>query len=141
MSAHRWSRSAMVAVGIAIFVIGAAVGVLANRFLAPQRSIRLSAGSMTGVLDRLQLTPQQRAQAESILARSSPRSEAIMLDVSERLRGVADSVDAELRLILDPSQRARLDSLRRNKPQIMLRRKMISPGGVTVDTLLPPPRP
>jgi hypothetical protein len=55
----------------------------------------------------------------------------MMLDVADRLRGLSDSVDAELRAILTPQQRARLDSLRGER-KLMLKRKTIGAGGATV---------
>jgi hypothetical protein len=72
------------------------------------------------------------------MERSAPRSERAMRDVAERLQNVSDSVDAELRAILTPSQRARLDSLRR-QPMFMLKRKTRG-NATTVDTLFPTPR-
>ena len=61
-----------------------------------------------------------------------------MRELAERLQNVSDSLDAELRAILTPPQRARLDSLRR-RPLFMLKRK--TPGSATtVDTLFPAPR-
>jgi len=48
---------------------------------------------------------------------------------------VADSVDAELRTILTPEQRLRLDSLKR-EPRFILKRKVVTPIGTKVDTLL-----
>jgi hypothetical protein len=58
-----------------------------------------------------------------------------MREVAERLQIVSDSVDAELRAVLTPEQRARLDSQRR-APMFMIKRKM--PGSATtVDTVFP----
>jgi Spy/CpxP family protein refolding chaperone len=116
------------------FVAGAAAGVTADRWMTPRATIRTRIADMSGVLDKLSLTPQQRAQAESIIQRSGPRTEETMLEVADRLRRVADSVDAELRAILTAEQRAKLDSLRR-RPTFMLKR--ISPGGTTIDTVFP----
>jgi hypothetical protein len=55
--------------------------------------------------------------------------------MADRLRAVADSVDAELRKILTPEQRTRLDSLRVHGPQFMLKRKRVTPTGTAVDTV------
>ena len=117
------------------FVAGASAGFTGNRLVAG-KTIRLRAEyNMDGVLDRLELTPEQRRVADSIVARSAPRAEAIMLEVGERLRAVADSVDAELRGVLTPDQRTRLDSMR-SGPRMLMRRKVVRPGGgTTVDTL------
>jgi Spy/CpxP family protein refolding chaperone len=121
------------------FVAGASAGVTVDRLIAPQPvpGTRITR-DMSGPLDKLELTPQQRAQADSIMDRSAPHAERAMRDVAERLQNVSDSLDAELRAILTPPQRARLDSLRR-QPLFMLKRK--APGNATtVDTLFPTPR-
>jgi Spy/CpxP family protein refolding chaperone len=116
------------------FVAGAAAGVSLDRLMTPQPAFRERiTRDMSGTLDKLALTPQQRARADSIIQRSAPRTEAAMIEVAERLRSVSDSVDAELRAILTSEQRARLDSLRR-QPMFMLKRK--TPGNSTkVDTV------
>lgn len=117
------------------FLAGTAAGVAGDRLLSPRVMLRTDLSGLSAVFDRLELSPEQRRRADSVVARSAPRSEAIMLDVAERLRGVADSVDAELREILTPPQRARLDSLR-SESRIMLKRKIVTPSGTRVDTLL-----
>lgn len=129
----------------AVFVAGVAVGVIGDRLVArtgPQQGtrIKVTSGFLFTFLDRLELTPAQRVQAESILARRAPRSESLMRDMGERLRAVSDSVDADLRLILTPTQRARLDSMRASSQQLMLKRKVVTPGGTTVDTVMVPRR-
>lgn len=130
-------RRALVASIIALALLsGTALGVVGDRLLTSRPKIRavFGAGDMSAVFDRLDLTAEQRRQAEAIVSRSAPRSEAIMIETAERLRGVADSVDAELRTILTSEQRLRLDSLRRG-PSMVLRRKVITPGGSRVDTV------
>lgn len=121
------------------FVAGAAAGVTVERLLTstPFVGARITP-DMSGVLDKLGLTAQQRSEAEAIFERSAPRAEEAMVEVAERLQAVSDSVDAELRAILTTEQRARLDSLRR-QPMFMLKRK--TPGSaITVDTLFPLPQ-
>lgn len=134
-----------VALLAAVFIAGLAIGVIADRLV--RRGAVLTTGKilttrlnadMPGVLDRLQLTPRQRAQAESILSRQTPRTEAVMLETAERLRGLSDSVDLALREILTPEQSARLDSFRSREPRLMLKRKVVTPGGTTVDSVLLP---
>ena len=121
------------------FVAGAAAAVTVDRVLTsqPVLSARITR-DMSGPLDKLELTPQQRAQADSIMQRSAPRAERAMREVAERLQNVSDSLDAELRAILTPPQRARLDSLRR-QPMFMLKRKTHG-SGTTVDTVFPKAR-
>ena len=127
-------RGLVVSLLLIAFIAGVSAGVAGDRLLAPRIMIRAKIGDMSGVFDKLELTPEQRRQAESIVERSAPRSEAIMIDVAERLRAVADSVDDDLRTILTPVQRARLDSLRSDS-RIMLKRKLVTPGGTKVDTV------
>jgi hypothetical protein len=116
------------------FIGGASAGITGDRLLAPRIRMRATIDDMSGVFDRLALSPEQRRRAEAIVARSAPRAEAIMLQVAEQLRNVADSVDAELRAILTPEQRLRLDSLRPDS-RLMLKRKVVTPRGTRVDTL------
>jgi Spy/CpxP family protein refolding chaperone len=117
---------------LATFVAGIAVGLAFDR--VARREPRLKTfvvADMSRVLDRLELTAEQRSKADSILQRRAPTTERMMLDVADRLRGLSDSVDSELRAILTPQQRARLDSLRGER-KIMLKRKTIGAGGATV---------
>ena len=135
-------RSVVVTAIVAlVFVAGAAAGLAADRVMSPRlvRGMRLK-HDMSGVLDRLQLSPDQRARAEDILARSAPRAESLMVEMAERLRAISDSVDGELRGILDPAQRVRLDSLRRGR-SVMIKRKTVSPDGRTsIDSVVLPDR-
>ena len=117
------------------FVAGITVGVAGTRLFVPGVRIRSSMDDMSAVFDRLGLTPAQRRQADSIVARSTPRSREVMIELGERLARVADSVDAELRSILTPAQRVTLDSLRSDS-RLLLKRKVITPDGARVDTLI-----
>lgn len=137
MSDHspRRLRTAVASLVLLAFVAGASAGILGDRLVLPRLRIRATLDDMSRVLDRLDLTPEQRRQADSIVSRSEPRSREVLLELGERLQRVADSVDAELRTILTPDQRVRLDSLR-TEPRLMLKRKTMMPGGQRVDTLL-----
>lgn len=128
-------RALVVSLSVLAFVAGASAGIAGDRLFAPRVRLRATAGDMARVFDKLGLTAEQRAQAEAITARSAPQSHAILMETAERLRAIADSVDTELRAILTPEQRLRLDSLTR-EPRIMLKRKLVTSGGTTVDTLL-----
>lgn len=118
------------------FLAGAAAGVSALEIWSPSGSrVTIKASSMSTVLDELRLTPARRRTADSILARSAPQSESLMVDLARRMSTVADSVDLQLRAVLTPQQRRRLDELRR-KPVFLLRRR--SKGGAEiVDTVYP----
>lgn len=117
------------------FIAGASAGVVGDRVLARRILVRATLGDMSDVLDRLDLTPEQRRQADSIVLHSEPRSREVLIELGERLRRVADSVDNELRAILTPRQRLRLDSLRTDS-RLLLKRKVLTPTGARVDTLL-----
>ena len=119
-----------------VFTAGAAAGVAGDRWLSPsaESGVRVTRDFST-ILDELDLGTDQRRQAQTLLEQSAPRSEAILRDVAEQLQQVADSVDAELRELLSPTQRAKLDSLRRG-PLFVIKRK--SSGGTTVDTVARP---
>jgi hypothetical protein len=135
---------------IITFAAGVGVGIGVERLLRPQQRVKtiVASADMSGILDKLGLTASQRAAADSIVSRGAPRAEDMMRDLAARLRGVSDSLDAELRAILTDAQRARLDSLRTDQT-VLLRRKRVGPGGTTVvDTFFrdslatqrPPPR-
>jgi hypothetical protein len=85
------------------------------------------------LLDRLNLTAEQRRAADSILARSSPRSEAAMRDIVRRLAAIADSANAELAAILTPAQRAMLASMTRGT--VFVLKKKDSAGRERIDTV------
>jgi len=127
-------RAIVASLVVLAFVAGISVGIVGTRMATPRRQIRSSL-DMSGVLERLRLTPEQRRRADSIVSRSAPRSREVMLELGERLARVADSVDAELRTVLTPEQRVMLDSLRRDS-RLLLKRKVMTPDGPRVDTLL-----
>lgn len=133
-----WNRH-LVSMVVLAFIAGGAAGIIGDRLLLGDRPrIRTVVSDMSPVFDRLDLTREQRRQAEAIVSRSAPRSAAIMMQTAERLRAVADSVDTELRVILTAEQRLRLDSLRREPTMVLKRKATTSGGGARVDTLYPP---
>lgn len=130
----RRTRSTTAALIALAFAAGAVAGVAADRWLAPAPTVQARViRHMSVVLDNLRLSSEQRAQAQAIVEASAPRTEEAMRQAAERLRLVADSVDAELRALLTPEQRIRLDALRR-EPVFMIKRKTPG-GGTTVDTV------
>jgi hypothetical protein len=134
MTPRHWSAIGIISLAL---VTGAAAGIAGDRLRSPRPTIRTQVTKdMSSVLDRLDLSAEQRARAESIIGRSTPRAESLMMEMSDRFRTIADSVDADLRRILDPAQRLALDSLRKSSA-IMFKRKVVTPDGKTVvDTLL-----
>jgi hypothetical protein len=136
-AAERRGATMKLTIGIALLALiaGVAIGVTATRLMMPAPKLRIAPGDMSAVLGRLDLTEEQREQASEILERSAPRSRAIMMEMAGRLRGVADSVDDELRRILTAEQRVRLDSLR-GEPRLILRRTRVTPSGTQTDTIV-----
>jgi len=120
---------------LAVFAAGLVTGVGLDRALEPRTILKTRLTTrMPEVLGRLGLTAEQRRAADSILERGTPRAEAAMREMVPRLGAIADSLDAELRQILTPVQRARLDSLGLRR-MLLLKRKTSGPEGQRVDTL------
>jgi len=115
-----------------MFGAGVAVGVGIERATPadPARSISLIT-RMPSVLERVGLSPEQQRAVDSLINGSAPRALAAMRETVPILRAVADSLDAELRRILTPAQRARFDSL--GGFRLLLKRK--TRDGEKVDTL------
>jgi Spy/CpxP family protein refolding chaperone len=129
------TRTLILSLLLLAFIAGASSGVAGRRLLAPRMGVRTQIADMSTLLDQLDLSVEQRQRADSIVSRKAPRSTAIMLETIERLREVADSVDRELRDVLTDDQRRKLDAIRRPS-RLMLRRKMITPRGTVVDTIV-----
>ena len=121
----------------AVFVAGALAGIAGDRALVSRRQTgtRVMLRS-NDLLDQLALSREQRVAAESILARSSPSSEAAMRELALRLSSIADSANRELASILSPAQRVKLDSITR-APLFVLKRKDAL-GRERVDTVRKP---
>ena len=117
-----------------VFLAGVLGGLALDRVVvakkAPPPGLSLK---VPDVLDQLDLSTAQRQMADSILQRSSPRSEAMMRELVPRFRAIADSVNAELAALLTVRQRAKLDSLTRGSVFVIKKR---SPSGKErVDTV------
>ena len=63
------------------------------------------------ILDDLQLTRQQRARIDSVLARYQVRSDSIVAFAFPALRAIADSLQFEIDRQLTPEQRERLKAV------------------------------
>ena len=85
------ARTVVITMVLLAFGAGAVAGVAAGRWLDPRPTIRTNL-DMSSVLDRLDLTSEQRRAADSILALSEPVSRAVMLEMGGRLAAVADSL-------------------------------------------------
>ena len=117
------------------FAVGVLAGVAADRTVTRRPAVNVRVRMrMPDMLDRLALTPEQRRAADSILERSSPRSEAAMRELMPRLAAIADSANVELAAILTPAQRIRFDSMTRGA--VIVLRKKDSAGHERIDTIL-----
>ncbi len=141
MNARFGSSSTLIGIALIAlaFVAGVGSGIAGYRLFVREVTVKTRiVQDMSGILDELTLTNAQRKQAQAILDRGAPRSQSAMVELAARLRNISDSVDAELRSILTPEQRLKLDSLRR-PPTFVLRRRDSS-GASTVDTIFPRPK-
>ncbi len=98
---------------LAIFVVGGLTGAGLVRWLAPPPG---APAGPPDPLDDLDLTAEQRVQLERIHERHRPELDAVVRETFPRVRKVQDAIEAELRALLTPEQRARLDQLRATRP-------------------------
>jgi Spy/CpxP family protein refolding chaperone len=117
------------------FGAGALTGVAIDRWVgkSPEPGTRITR-DYSGVLEALDLTPEQDSRARALMEESAPASEAVLRKASEELRQVADSVDRRLRALLTAEQQIRLDSLRR---AVFIIKRRLPSGATTTDTLRP----
>jgi len=117
---------------LAVFAAGVAAGFGLDRSAPadPARTTLLSTRAPQ-VLKQLDLSPEQQRAIDSLMDHSPPRALMAMRETIPLLRAVVDSLDAELRQVLTPAQRARFDSL--GGFRMVIKRKTID--GVKVDTL------
>ncbi len=113
MSAPRGWGARLLVLGsfAALFAAGVAAGVAWERTRneEPSFRIRVDRGRATvEAFDELGLTDDQRRQIEQIFARAQPRTDAVLHEMLPRLRGVTDSINAEIQAVLTPEQRRRL---------------------------------
>ncbi len=104
---------------LATFLVGALAGAATIRVVsareptAAQRRDRDDArGQRNSLLDRLDLTAAQRAQADSILERRHAQLDAFWKDHGPWMRAVVDSTRQEIRAILTPEQRQKEERIR-----------------------------
>ncbi|HEX2095693.1 MAG TPA: hypothetical protein VHG28_25065 [Longimicrobiaceae bacterium] len=65
------------------------------------------------ILDRLDLTPEQRERVDAILERRRAQTRQFWDTEGAALRAMVDSTRSEIRAVLTPEQRERYDQLRR----------------------------
>lgn len=125
MTAPRPPRRARL-LGIALLVATFAAGMLAGAAFDRTLVARETApaqepgwhchgphGGKTGmIVDRLDLTPEQRARVDAVLARRRAQADTFWEREGPRMRAIVDSTRAEVRAVLTPEQRAEYDRLR-----------------------------
>lgn len=106
-------RRQLVAAAIlaAMFGAGTLVGYAWGRRPMPSQLRSMTPGS-TVLAEALHLTETQRLAVDSILVAGQPHLDSISRNVQQRLAATIDSMEAEIRLLLNQEQRGRLDSLR-----------------------------
>jgi Spy/CpxP family protein refolding chaperone len=90
-----------------IFMVGALSGAATMRVVNGDEGPKLKRTQQEtrpSLLDRLELTPEQRVQAEAILERRRAEMEAFWDEHRPALRAIADSARSELRALLTPEQ-------------------------------------
>lgn len=125
MTAQRPPRRARL-LGIALLVATFAAGMLAgaafDRTLVAREPAAAQEpgwhchgphGSKTSmIVDRLDLTPAQRARVDAIMERRRAQADTFWKREGPRMRAIVDSTRAEVRAVLTPEQRAEYDRLR-----------------------------
>lgn len=106
------NRTLVAALVLALmFGAGALAGFWWGRRPLPQRPRSMTPGS-TVLAEALGLSESQRLAVDSILVAGQPAIDSISRAVQQRLRTSIDSMEEEIRRLLDPAQLRRLDSLR-----------------------------
>jgi Spy/CpxP family protein refolding chaperone len=101
----------------ATFLVGVLAGATGDRVFAPRRARPgfpgdrgpRRPGQLPSPLERLSLTPEQRAKIDSVFERTRPRTDSILRQAWPRLRAITDSADAQIRAVLTPEQREQFE--------------------------------
>ncbi|MEX2285387.1 MAG: hypothetical protein WEE89_23075 [Gemmatimonadota bacterium] len=93
---------------------------------------RVATGTLPQPFTELGLDSAQQARVSAIFAAYQPRTDSVITSLIPRLKGLADSMHAEILPILEPEQRAKLNAAQR-PPTYLLKRR--SGERVQVDTL------
>lgn len=117
---------ALLLLGLAA-ALGALLGIMGDRIISAQGSgpqERVMSGPpprggmpsalryTEGLAARLDLTAEQRAQIDSILAEERVRAREVTRRFQPQFRAIAQETRARVEAVLTPEQRAQLDSLR-----------------------------
>jgi Spy/CpxP family protein refolding chaperone len=109
VTAKRARLTGMVVLALA-FLVGSLTGAAAIRVADAETAPKLMRNKATQqqpeLLDRLELSSDQRVRVDSILERRRQEMEQFWDQHRPALRAIADSARAELRAVLTPEQRA-----------------------------------
>jgi Spy/CpxP family protein refolding chaperone len=67
-------------------------------------------------LDELKLSAEQRSQVSALFEQYHPRFDAIFRSTFPQVQAIHESLEADIRKILSPEQRSRLDALKASRP-------------------------
>lgn len=112
----RW-MSALVLVGT--FAAGTVTGAGVCRWASNAQSAqRPPPPPMTAPLPlhELELTPEQRVKVHAVFERHRPELETILRESFPKVRSINEKIEAEVRELLTPEQRARLDQIKARRP-------------------------
>src|SRR3990172_7446770 len=102
---------------VAIFAAGVVAGAAVCRWAAPKSPPGPPPGPPMPLPWReLGLAPAQEEKARVIVDRYRPQLEAVVKETFPRIRALSDRMESDLREILSPEQRARLDELKARRP-------------------------
>lgn len=99
---------------VATFLVGALAGAAVDRVLSAdvpeaRRDGRDDDRRRSYVIDRIDMTADQRAAIDAILERRSARMRAVWKETGPRLEAITDSARAEIMGVLTPEQRAQYE--------------------------------
>ena len=123
---------------VATFLVGALAGAAVDRVLSADepdgrtRAEREDGDRRSYVIDRVEMTAEQRASIDAILERRSERMRAVWHEAEPRLDAITDSARAEIMQVLDPEQRAQYEQKleeRRARREKRRRGEDSTPGG------------
>lgn len=137
MNARNPSR--MRIAGMALLVVTFAVGMLAGTAFGRVLSAREPDGAAAAaeceqkrgphhIFDELDLTPEQRARIDGIMASRRERTDSLWQTDGTRIRASVDSTRAEIRAVLTPEQATEYDRLRAERDE-KKRREREAAGG------------
>lgn len=117
-AAPRRARLLGISVLSAVFVAGGLAGAASGRLLNA-REATVSADTTASacqerrgrLVDRIDLSPGQRQQVDSIVERRRAQREEFWDNEGQRMRAIMDSTRNEIRAVMTPEQRAEYDGL------------------------------